>query len=195
MNGSKTLSTAALAMALGLAAMLDAGAVSPPTYPGDSIYLLKVALTDQHGTPVALDRYAGHPTVVSMFYGSCPHICPMLVASTARLQRELPEAQRDRMKVLFVSFDPGDTPALLGEVLEKQGIDSKGWTLARTSADEVRLVAATLGIRYKQLPDGSFSHATILTLLDPQGRPLARTERFTDPEPEFRAALAAATAR
>lgn len=191
MDGRKVIQMGVLGTALAFG--LAAGAA--PTVPGDSVYQLKVALTDQSGAPTTLDRYAGQPTVVSMFYASCPHICPMLVASVRRLEQELPPEQRSRMRVLFVSFDPTDTPAKLREVLAKQDIDSKGWTLARASADDVRLVAAALDIRYKQLPDGSFSHATVLTLLDPQGRPIRRTERFTDPEPEFRAALREATAR
>ena len=174
-----------LLTALGIAA-------TEPAYPGDSIYQVKVTLADQAGKPATLDRYAGQPTIVSMFYASCPHVCPMLVASVRRLQQDLPPAERARLRVLLVSFDPKDTPAALTEVLAKQGIDAKTWTLATTSVDEVRLVAAALGIRYRQLPDGGFSHSTILTLLDAQGRPLKKTDRFTDPEPEFRAALAQA---
>lgn len=163
------------------------------TLPGDSIYQVTVALTDQAGKPAPLDRYAGQPTIVSMFYSSCPHVCPMLVSSVQRLEKELPAAQRGRLRVLFVSLDPADTPKALQEVVARHGIDTTRWSLVRTSADEVRQVAAALGVRYRQLPDGSFSHSTILTLLDAQGRPLRRTESFTDPEPEFRAALLKAT--
>ncbi len=177
-----------IALGIALSATL-VGAAPATTYPDDSIYQLKVALTDQQGKPLALDRYAGQPTIVSMFYGSCPHICPMLISSVQQLEKALPAKERGRMRVLFVSFDPTDDPKRLAELVAKQGVDGKRWTLAATSADEVRLVAAALGVRYVQLPDKSFSHSTILTLLDAKGRIVRRTESFTDPEPEFRDAL------
>lgn len=184
---ARTLQLAALALAL-CAPQLAAA----PTYPDDSIYQLKVALTDQDGEQIGLDRAAGQTTIISMFYASCPHICPMLVNSVQMLERSLPEKERGKLRVLFVSLDPADDPQALSAVISKHGVDAKRWTLARASADDVRLVAAALGVRYKQLPDKSFSHSTILTLLDAQGRVVRRTESFTDPELEFRSALAAA---
>ena len=97
-------------------------ATAGPTYPGDSIYQVHATLTDQAGHSVTLDRYAGQPTIVSMFYASCPHVCPMLVGSVKRLQQELPLAERHRLRVLFVSVDPSDTPEALSAVLTKQGV-------------------------------------------------------------------------
>jgi protein SCO1/2 len=177
------------ASALALCALQAAAA---PAYPDDSVYQLKVALTDQKGSPLGLDRNAGHATVVSMFYSSCPHICPMLISSVQMLEKGLTDKERGRLRVLFVSVDPADDAKALAAVVAKHGVDGKRWTLASASADDIRLVAATLGVRYKQLPDQSFSHATILTLLDAEGRVLRRTESFMDPESEFRDALAAA---
>jgi len=146
-------------------------------------------------TSVRFDRNAGRPTLVSMFYASCPHVCPMLVASIDTLERELDPAARARLRVLMVSVDPSDAPRRLAEVVARHRLDLGRWTLARTSADEVRTVAAALSVRYRQLPDGEYSHSTVLVLLAPDGRPLARTEQVMDPPPEFRAALRAATAR
>ena len=186
MKGS-TLRLAAAALALGATL---AGAAPAAGYPGDSVYRLQVALTDQSGTALGVDRGAGAPTIVSMFYTKCQHVCPMLIASVQRLEKGLAAPERERLRVLFVSMDPSDDPKALAAAVAKHGLDGKRWTLARASADDVRLVAATLGIRYKQLPDGDFSHSTILTLLDRDGRVLRRTESFNDPEPEFRKALA-----
>ena len=179
----------ALACSLALVAA-SAGAAPAAGYPDDSIYRLQVALTDQRGAKLGLDGHAGRPTIVSMFYASCPHICPMLISSVQMLEKGLSAEQRGRLRVLFVSLDPADDAKALAAVVATRGVDGKRWTLASASADEVRLVAATLGVRYKQLPDQSFSHSTILTLLDAQGRVVRRTEAFTDPEPEFRQALA-----
>jgi len=185
--------TFALALLLGLAPAL-AAAPSPP--PGDSVYQLSLALTDQGGTPAALERYRGKPVLISMFYGSCPHVCPMLIATIQRYERELPEAQRKKLRVLMVSIDPArDTPAKLTEVAARHRVDLARWTLARTDAASVRKLAAVLNIQYRQLPDGEFNHSTVITLLDAEGRPLRQTSSLLRPDAEFSAALTAATRR
>lgn len=167
-------------------------AASPP---GDSVYQLRIALTDQSGAAAGLDRYRGQPVLISMFYGSCPHVCPMLIATMQRYERELPEVQRGRLRVLMVSLDPArDTPAKLTEVAQRHRLDLGRWTLARTDALSVRKLAAVLNIQYRQLPDGEFSHATVITLLDPDGRMLRQTSSMLRPDPEFAGALKAATA-
>jgi len=171
------------------------GSVAAAT-PGDSVYQLRVPLTDQSGVATSLDRYRGQPVLVSMFYGSCPHVCPMLIATMQRYERELPEAQRGRLRVLMVSLDPArDTPAKLTEVAERHRVDLARWTLARTDAASVRKLAAVLNIQYRQLPDGEFSHATVITLLDGNGRPLRATSSMLRPDADFSAALKKATLR
>jgi protein SCO1 len=162
--------------------------------PGDSLYKLEVPLTDQAGRAVTLDVHRGKPVLVTMFYGSCPHVCPILISTMQRLERELPEAQRGRLRVLMVSLDPErDTPAKLTEVAGRHGVDLKRWTLARAGEADVRRLAAALGIQYRQLPDGEFNHATVITLLDPDGRIRKRTSSLLRLEKEFVDAMAEST--
>lgn len=171
-------------------------AVATAAVPGDSLYQLSLPLTDQSGKAVSLDLYAGGPVLVTMFYGSCPHVCPMLIATAQRYERELPEAGRKRLRVLMVSLDPDrDTPAKLTEVAQRHRVDLARWTLARAGADDVRRLAAALGIQYRKLPDGEFSHATVITLLDAQGRIVKQTSGLLRPDAEFSAALEHATKR
>lgn len=166
------------------------------TLPGDSVYQLRLALTDQAGVAATLDRYRGQPVLISMFYGSCPHVCPMLISTMQRYERELPEAQRGKLRVLMVSLDPArDTPAKLTEVAGRHRVDLGRWSLARTDAASVRKLAAVLNIQYRQLPDGEFNHSTVITLLDAEGRQLRQTSSMLRPDAEFKAALMAATRR
>ena len=60
----------------------------------------------------------------------------------------------------------------------------------RTDPDGVRLLAAALGVRYCKLPDGSYSHSSILTVPDGQGVPRARTESIAGVDPGFVQAVA-----
>jgi len=166
------------------------------TLPGDSVYQLHIALTDQAGAAATLERYRGQPVLITMFYGSCPHVCPMLISTLQRFERELPEASRGRLRVLMVSLDPErDTPAKLTEVAARHRVDLSRWTLARAEPKDVRRLAAALNIQYRQLPDGEFNHSTVITLLDAQGRIRKQTSSMLRPDAEFSGALKAATAR
>jgi protein SCO1/2 len=49
----------------------------------------------------------------------------------------------------------------------------------------VRAIAAALGIRYRQLPDLSFSHSSVITLLDRDGVPVTRTQAPVAEGPAF----------
>lgn len=180
-----------------LALLLGAGpALAAEPVPGDSVYQLGLALTDQGGAATTLQRYRGSPVLVSMFYGSCPHVCPMLISSMQRLERELPPAQRQKLRVLMVSLDPErDTPAKLAEVAARHGVDLSRWTLARADEASVRKLAAVLNIQYRKLPDGEFNHSTVITLLDAEGRQVRQSSSLLRLDPELQADLARITAR
>jgi protein SCO1/2 len=144
--------------------------------PGDSVYQLDAKLTDQRGQAIKLDAGRGQPVLVSMFYTSCQFVCPMLIDAARDTQAALPEAERKRVKVLLISFDPArDTPAKLEAMARERGLDASQWTLARTDPATVRKIAALLKFQYRALPDGEFNHSAELILLDGEGRVAART--------------------
>lgn len=139
-------------------------------YPPQSIYRLEARLTNQSGIGHGLDVYAGQPVLVSMFYGSCPAACPLLIDTLRAVERAAPPAQRQRLRVLMISIDPQhDSVQALQELAKTRHIDLSRWTLARTDATTVRRIAAVLGVQYRQLPDGGFNHSSIITLLSPRG--------------------------
>jgi protein SCO1/2 len=146
------------------------------TYPPQSIYQLRAVLTNQSGTQHGLDVYAGQPVLVTMFYGSCPAACPLLIDTLRAVERAAPPAQRERLRVLMISIDPQhDTSRSLQELARARHLDVSRWTLARTDAATVRRIAAVLNLQYRQLPDGSFNHASVITLLSPTGEILAQS--------------------
>jgi protein SCO1 len=174
--------------------LLSPAAMAAPPLPSDSLYQLATPLVTQDGKPARLDLYRGHPTLITMFYGSCPHVCPTLIAALRRMERMLSPAERGRLRVLLISIDPErDTPEALRELAMRHSADLSRWTFARTSAPEVRKLAAALGIQYRKLPDGEFNHATVITLLDPDGRSLARSSAITRPDDDFLQTLRGAT--
>lgn len=146
---------------------------------GPSIYPIGVSLVDQRGARIGLDKGSGHPVIVAMFYGSCPSACPLILADVKRIDASLPAKVRNDTRVLLVSFDgEHDTPAELARIARERGLDGARFTLASGSDDDVRTIAAALGVTYRPLPEGGFFHDSVITTLDREGRPTARVDRF-----------------
>jgi protein SCO1/2 len=136
----------------------------------ESVYQLEVALTNQNGEQHHIDRHRGHPVLVTMFYGSCPMACPLLIDTMRSVERTVPPAEREQLRFLLISIDPDrDTVANLSALASSRKLDTSRWTLARTDATSVRKIAAVLGIQYRRLPDGGYNHSSIVTLLTPDG--------------------------
>lgn len=165
----------------------SAPAAEPAALPGDSVYHLDAAFTDQQGREFVLAQRRGKPQLVAMFYTSCRYVCPLIIDSAKGVEHALDEAGRARLQVLLVSLDPArDDIAALAGVAQRRRLDPERWTLARTGADDVRRLAALLGVRYRALADGEFNHTSELVLLDADGRRIASTARLgAVPDPEF----------
>jgi protein SCO1/2 len=118
----------------------------------------------------------------------------LLLNSAAAMIRTLTPAERGRLRVLMVSLDPArDNAARLAQLAQlarEHRLDSAQWTLASADVQLTRRLAAVLDIRYRQLAGGDFNHTAALTLLDADGRIVARTENIgATPDAEFLAAL------
>jgi protein SCO1/2 len=93
----------------------------------------------------------------------------LLISNIKRIEAALDPAVRSELRVVLVSFDPKhDTPEALRGVIERHGVDASRWMLMTGKDDEIRDVAAVLGIKYRQA-DGSFNHSSVITLLDRDG--------------------------
>ena len=177
----------------------NGAAASPPSsapLPADSVLQVDGRFVAQDGRAFALSDRRGKPQLVTMFYTSCPYMCPLLIDAAKGIDHALTSAERAKLLVLLVSFDSArDTPEALAAQATKRKIDTRRWTLATTDATTVRKLAGVLDIRYRALADGGFNHAGVLVLLDADGRILARTETVgAVPDPAFLKAVRQAIA-
>jgi protein SCO1/2 len=181
-------------LAMTLAGLSTLALSTETRLPANSLYQLQARLLTQTGDQAGLDLYRGYPTLVSMFYGSCPAACPMLITSMQVYESHLDPAARSRLRVLLISFDAEhDTPQQLEKLLHSHGADPTRWTFSSASETDARKIAALLGFRYRKLPDGSFDHSLLITLLDGEGQVVATTTTLVG-DAAFQAKLQAATA-
>ncbi|OIK26527.1 SCO family protein [Streptomyces malaysiense] len=104
----------------------DSGRLGPATVLDQPWDKPGLVLTDTHGKKYDLRKETqGHPTLLYFGYTHCPDICPTTMSNIAvAAQKSLTPAQRDDLRVVFVTTDPGrDTPAALGSWLK--GIDPR----------------------------------------------------------------------
>ncbi|WP_328561471.1 SCO family protein [Streptomyces coelicoflavus] len=104
-----------------------------------------LVLTDTRGKKYDLrEQTAGKPTLIYFGYTHCPDVCPLTMNNIAVAKKQLPQAEQDKLRVVFVSTDPErDTPAALGKWLK--GIDQQIVGLTG-DFDTIQAGARTLGI-------------------------------------------------
>jgi len=98
-----------------LALAACAPARGPVTDIAGAMPRLEFAMTRANdGKDVTADAYRGHVVILYFGYTNCPDLCPLTMSNTAVALRMLPAADRAKIRVLFVSVDPGrDTLARL----------------------------------------------------------------------------------
>ncbi|MGW7195249.1 SCO family protein [Streptomyces chryseus] len=82
-----------------------------------------LVLTDPQGKKYDLrERTKGKPTLIYFGYTNCPDVCPLTMSNIAIAYKKLPQADRDKLRVVFVTTDPErDTPQALGKWLKGAG--------------------------------------------------------------------------
>nr|WP_171164862.1 SCO family protein [Streptomyces sp. I05A-00742] len=100
---------------------------------------------------------AGRPVLLYFGYTYCPDVCSTVVSDMAAAAKKLPQAERDRLRIVFVTTDPDrDTPERMRKWLDAQGgQDIVGLT---GSFDTIQAAAKPLGIlvdKAKKEKDGS----------------------------------------
>ncbi|MFI9767689.1 SCO family protein [Streptomyces sp. NPDC052415] len=104
-----------------------------------------LVLTDTHGRTYDFrEETAGRPTLIYFGYTNCPDVCPLTMNNIAVAKKQLPKAQQDELRIVFVTTDPErDTASALGTWLK--GIDPQVVGLTG-DFDTIQAGARTLGI-------------------------------------------------
>ena len=172
-----------------LCCALAAGAADPAAdgaLPADSILRSPIALEDQSGRTFTLDTLRGHPALIAMFYGNCRTMCPQILDTLVQIESRLGAGERARLRIVLVTLDPEhDDRAALQALATSHHFDPTHWTLARSTPEDLRHLAALLDVRYRRLPTGEINHSSKVQLLDRDGRIVAQTGRVNGVDPDF----------
>lgn len=163
-----------------LSTLLVAGASAEPPcckvvapaagYTDKSLYQLDSSWTSDVGKQVKLEVLRGRPQVITMFFARCEYTCPMIVQHMRDLERALPDSLQGKVDFLLVSFDTDrDTPEALRAFRERLKLPTESWTLLRGGADDVRELAALLGINFAKDARGQYSHSNVIIVLNADG--------------------------
>jgi len=168
-----------------------------PALPENSIYRIPaLSLRDQQGTPFSLASLRGQPRLIGMFYGSCQMACPLEIETLKRIEHALEQAGATEIPVILVSFDPArDDVAMLHKVAAEHRVSAPEFRLARPEQGDEGMLAGVLGIAYRPLPSGGFSHNVVVALLDAEGSIVSTTDASGAPDPAFVKAIVALEAR
>lgn len=141
----------------------------PVSLSGDSIYHLDSSWTNRTGEKIKLRELGGKVQILAMVYSNCEYVCPRIVADMKKLESKLVDHSK-YLNFVLVSFDPDrDKPEVVQKYSEEKEISKSNWYFISAPEDSVLELAAVLGVKFKKLPDGEFSHSNIISIVDQKG--------------------------
>lgn len=105
-----------------------------------------------------------------MFYSHFAYACPLTINDMKTIESSLPQDLKGKIRSVLVSFDPKrDTPTALKTLADQRQLDGNDWTLLTGRDDDVRTLAAVLGVEFRRKSNGDFLHSSQITVLNKHG--------------------------
>jgi len=135
-----------------------------------SIYNLPSTWTTQDNEDIELKSLQGDILVMVMIYTTCKAACPRLVSDMRNIEAQIPNKNKEKVKLILVSIDPEtDTPTRLKAFSKENNMESDQWLFLRGSTEMTREFAAVLAVNYKKISPMDFSHSNIISVFDTNG--------------------------
>ena len=139
---------------------------------------LDVNFRDESGRDVQLREYFGRkPVVLALVYYGCPMLCNQVEMGVVGSLKMLSFNPARDYEVLFVSFDPRETPDMAAKkkaaALSRFGRPetAAGWHFLTGKEEAIHAVATAANFRYSfDEKHNLFAHASGIMLLTPDGR-------------------------
>ena len=139
---------------------------------------LDARFRDESGRDVALGDYFGkRPVVLAFVYYSCPMLCTQVLNGVSSAVKAMPFTVGEDFDVVYVSFDPADTPKAAAEKKRAQLADYKqaataaGWHYLTGNKESITRVTSAAGFSYRwDEASGQFAHVSGVLVTTPDGR-------------------------
>jgi protein SCO1/2 len=139
---------------------------------------LDARFRDEAGREVTLGDYFGQrPVVLAFVYYSCPMLCTQVLNGVSSAVKAMPFTPGRDFDVVYVSFDPRDTPRIASDKKQAQLEDyrqtatASGWHYLTGDAASIRRVTSAAGFSYRwDAPSGQFAHVSGVLVATPDGR-------------------------
>lgn len=131
-----------------------------------------IQLTSASNQPWGRDDLQGQWNLLFFGYTFCPDICPTTLAELRQLSLNLPDEQRQQLRVTMISVDPKrDTPQQMSSYLN---FFDAGFAGASGDPEELARLAQALSVAYIE-PDTSqdnylVDHSGQVVIVDPTGQ-------------------------
>jgi protein SCO1 len=140
---------------------------------------LDLPFTDEHGQAVKLGDYFGHgrPVLLALVYYGCPMLCNQVEEGVAGALKMLSFTPGRDYEVVFLSFDPRETPEMAAEKKKEtlghfnRASTDGGWHFLTGSQEAIDAATKAANFRFKfDTKSNLFSHASGIMILTPEGR-------------------------
>lgn len=135
---------------------------------------------DQHGDTITEKDYKGKVYVVEFFFSTCPTICPIMNENLVEVQNEF--KGNPKFGIASFSIDPKhDTPEVLKDYAEENGITSPNWHLMTGDQSAIYdLAQKDFMINAEEAPnaEGGFLHSGMFALIGKDGYMRSRKDQF-----------------
>jgi len=139
---------------------------------------LDTPFRDETGSAVTLGDYFGQrPVVLAFVYYQCPMLCTQVMNGISSALKVVPFTPGKDFEVVYVSFDPRDTPraaaekktALLADY--QQTNSAAGWHFLSGDEASIRQVTSAAGFNYRwDEATGQFAHVSGVLVATADGR-------------------------
>jgi len=170
----KKISAANVHLPLGTAMPLRTSAsnTSPRLREGDMMPPFQ--LIDQDGNKIEMEKFRGHPLVLTFIFTRCPlpNFCPLMSNNFAQLQTAIKNSsgQPGQTRLLSISFDPEfDSREVLHAYAQHESADPNIWTFASGQKAEIDKLTQAFPV-FLQQEGGTISHGLATALISRDGK-------------------------
>lgn len=144
---------------------------------GSSINL-DLKFVDEKGNDVKLRDFLAtdKPIILAPVYYRCPSLCGVVTQGTIALVNDLQVTLGDEYNIVFVSFNPLETPEVASaksksvyKALKNPEAGVKGWRFLTGKQEEIASLLQSLQFRVKKDGD-EYVHASAIFIITPEGK-------------------------